>query len=84
MKYLTAIVFTNCFGQTLASYFFDLECPRRYLYDPSNYHSSFLLILIFVAEVEVQRTIFLVFICRLECDEFILYEIKVHFLVSVF
>ena len=30
----------------LASYFFDLACSRRYLYDPSNYHSSFLLILI--------------------------------------
>ena len=30
----------------LASYFFDLECPRRYLYDPSNYHSSFLILII--------------------------------------
>ena len=30
----------------LASYFFDLACSRRYMYDPSNYHSSFLLILI--------------------------------------
>ena len=30
----------------LASYFFDLACSRRYMYDPSNYHSSLLLILI--------------------------------------